>query len=1475
MTSQITSQVSTFMALSGLAATNALLDDPRPAWVWGDDGKSILWSNPAGAAFFGVRSLAGLADLSGLSRAPARPHIARVAASGAEDRDTTERLRFYRGLRVMLLTCSCRRLALPGGGSGALIIANDAPTAARGAPAATDLVALVDNAALGAAMLFSADGSLAAHVGPLDPPPFDTVRARLQRAKHVPVRTDLPVGDAHHAAAILTLDGGEVLVTLAAQPLPDSAPDTAPGTAPDAGTDERAETQDGDAPDESERPTATPDDTTRDAPAPSRRRGWSAAAGGLFGFASATRFLSPSPSADRPTADAQEANTPPPSVDTTPEETVAASEVPTADVAADMASEPAQETPETPDGGPEAPDVGDAAMASETEPPVDDVPTDVPAETADRTGADAPVTPEAEDASAERVAAPEDTFGTDDDAHGDTPENARAEAPSVADATQDAPEDASEDETSEDQAGDGDAAEPGPDAEDLDAVLSADTADSGFVFAPRGRPVRFAWKMDVDRRFTFLSPEFAEALGPEAADVVGLTWDEVAERFDLDRDGRVAAALKRRDTWSGRSVDWPVSGAALRVPVDMAALPAFDRFRVFEGFRGFGVCRTADAVDDPDALGRSLTREPPAQAGAALTAGLAADVTAPDHGTADETGDDTDGEPGEAHAEPAATEDDRTGDLQAPDERAEGGPDADLFADAGDAPARDVEAADAESVGDDANAGMIAAGADALADDSPTPLADDAPAQPEEHAEDRTEATPDATAGADETDARDDHAAADDDATAHPEADAGEPETAEGVDAADAADAPGEHAEIDAGIEAGGIAADDDGTQDATVDDTPSKTVAETPPATPETPPLTPPAEDPALATSRLSRPEREAFRKIAETLGRTTQAPADATSPDAGGGIERTVDLQAADLQAALETSGEASSETSGETDRDADGQSDEAPASPDAAPDSAPDAANVHRLPLRATGAASGDAADADPDLDPETDMAAGIPDTVRTRLLDRLPVGVAIVAGDLVGYANATLLDLLGFADLRQLNDAGGLDALFAEPEHWPSTVPGAETERTMRLNLADGSTRPVKARLHAVPWNGETALMMSLLDRHDPAQEAALDKLHEVQTALASAEAHLSEMDAVLETATDGVLILDEAAGIVKVNRSAEALFNASRDDMVGEDLTSFLAPESHRDARDYFDGLAKNGVASVLNDGREVIGQVYGGGLIPLFMTIGRVGAAPDGLHYCAVLRDITQWKTAEEELTDAKRQAETASSKKSDFLAKISHEIRTPLNAIIGFSEVMMEERFGPIGNDRYKGYLRDIHNSGSHIMSLINDLLDLSKIEAGKLDLTFEAVSANDIIRECVALMQPQANRERVIIRASLPGSVPSIVADGRSIRQVVLNLLSNAIKFNQPGGQVIVSTALEDSGEVILRVRDTGLGMSQKDLESAMEPFRQLHTARHGGGTGLGLPLTKALVEANRASFRIDSELNQGTLVEITFPPQRVLAE
>ena len=227
-----------------------------------------------------------------------------------------------------------------------------------------------------------------------------------------------------------------------------------------------------------------------------------------------------------------------------------------------------------------------------------------------------------------------------------------------------------------------------------------------------------------------------------------------------------------------------------------------------------------------------------------------------------------------------------------------------------------------------------------------------------------------------------------------------------------------------------------------------------------------------------------------------------------------------------------------------------------------------------------------------------------------------------------------------------------------------------------------------------------------------------------------------------------------------------------------------------------------------------------------------------------------------------------ASAAKTDFLAQVTHEIRTPLHAILGFAEVMMEERFGPIGNDRYRDYLKDIHTSGKHVMSLADDLLDLSKIESGKLELEFAPVDANSVIRECVSLMQPQAARERVILRVSLFDRLPQVMVDERSLKQVMLNLMSNAVKFNEPGGQVIVSTAVDAGGQAVIRVRDTGVGMSESEVGVALEPFGQIGRAGRKGGVGLGLPLTKALVEANKAEFSIKSRREHGTLIEIAFP-------
>ena len=368
----------------------------------------------------------------------------------------------------------------------------------------------------------------------------------------------------------------------------------------------------------------------------------------------------------------------------------------------------------------------------------------------------------------------------------------------------------------------------------------------------------------------------------------------------------------------------------------------------------------------------------------------------------------------------------------------------------------------------------------------------------------------------------------------------------------------------------------------------------------------------------------------------------------------------------------------------------------------------------------------------------------------------------------------------------------------------------------------------------------------------------------------------ELRAILDTASDGIITLDAQSRIHSFSAGAEAIFGYRIAEVAGKSFAELFVPESRRVLRDYLAALQGPGLASVFNDGREVQAVVKQGGTVPLFLTIGRLQAPKSQAAFCAVVRDITQWKKTESELREAKEKAEATSRQKSEFLARISHELRTPLNAIMGFSEVMRLARFGEIENEKYRGYVNDIHASGSHLLSLINDLLDIAKVEAGKLELNFTAVNLGEVIDHAMKMLQEEATSARVVLRKAWPQGLPNVVADLRSMRQIMLNLLSNAIKFTDPGGEVIVSGQLTEAGELKLRVKDTGIGMDADQLRHALEPFRRVLTeGREAQGTGLGLPLTKALAEANRAAFAISSEPRKGTLAEITFPTTRVLAE
>ncbi|MCM2291347.1 ATP-binding protein [Allorhizobium sp. BGMRC 0089] len=903
-------------------------------------------------------------------------------------------------------------------------------------------------------------------------------------------------------------------------------------------------------------------------------------------------------------------------------------------------------------------------------------------------------------------------------------------------------------------------------------------ATGAFVFAPKLRAMRFVWKIDALGRFTEISPEFAQAVGPHAAAIKGQAFSDVAALFDLDPEGRIGELLKKRDTWSGKTILWPVEGTTLRVPVDIAALPTYTRQREFDGFRGFGVVRLADVIEDPDRVGLTLAPE-----------------------TGRETG--TEIETKAPVAEPPVFGDSET--------------------DAASIPALTMPAA------------------------SPLPEEE----EPKQQEQEQQEPVQDEAAQGE----------------AMPEAAPAAPDDAEQTPVLSMTSSQKDE-QGRSGSEK--PVTDEAGTGEPAplaLTETPSRRLSD----------RVVQMEDRRIrGREGLSPVEQAAFKEIARRLDALGVKIKPSSLDEAANGNDE------------IDNPGPATDEPQQDTmvADDAVANAAEASALPIAANDSAA---------IKTAPEASGPSAQ-QPETEPTDNSAppsrdavirASVPGampisrrdvTFTPDVLDMLPVALLAHRGDRLIHANPEFLSLTGYRSLADLEQAGGLDALMQRME----IAEDGKNRNSLMIVRQTDETIPVSAHLQSIRWEEASALLLALVpERQESATlpeeqpPAAAPATAQAETETRNLAAEVAELRSILETATDGVVTLGAEGDIRTMNGAASGLFNYDEADLVGRPFVTLFAHESQRLVMEYLASLSGHGVASVLNDGREVMGRESSGGYLPLFMTIGRL---PSSNGFCAVIRDIAQWKRTEEELRNAKRAAETANQHKSDFLARVSHEIRTPLNAIIGFADIMANERFGPIGHSRYSEYAADIGRSGRHVLDIVNDLLDISKIEAGQMQLDFTTVNLNETVAEGVALVQPQANAERVIIRTALSQNLPDVVADLRSIRQIVLNILSNAIRFTPPGGQIIVSTGLEANGSVILRVRDTGIGMSRAELEQAMKPFRQVATngvRLRGDGTGLGLPLTKAMVDANKAQFSIQSAPNEGTLVEIAFPSQRVLAE
>lgn len=258
------------------------------------------------------------------------------------------------------------------------------------------------------------------------------------------------------------------------------------------------------------------------------------------------------------------------------------------------------------------------------------------------------------------------------------------------------------------------------------------------------------------------------------------------------------------------------------------------------------------------------------------------------------------------------------------------------------------------------------------------------------------------------------------------------------------------------------------------------------------------------------------------------------------------------------------------------------------------------------------------------------------------------------------------------------------------------------------------------------------------------------------------------------------------------------------------------------------------------------------------------------------VNDITGLKQVEAELRAAKELAEHGNRAKSMFLANMSHELRTPLNAISGFSEIIAQELFGPLGDSRYGEYAQDIHASGQHLLAIINDILDLSRIEEGQDALDESENTVSSIIEACMPLVRERASSAQVRIEMDIADNLPPVLVDLRRIKQILINLLSNAIKFTDMGGKVTVNATIDLAGTMEIAVSDTGIGMQAEDVPRALEPFGQIDSslARRYEGTGLGLSLAKQLTEAHGGRLVIESEPGVGTTVRLQLPPERIIA-
>ena len=362
-------------------------------------------------------------------------------------------------------------------------------------------------------------------------------------------------------------------------------------------------------------------------------------------------------------------------------------------------------------------------------------------------------------------------------------------------------------------------------------------------------------------------------------------------------------------------------------------------------------------------------------------------------------------------------------------------------------------------------------------------------------------------------------------------------------------------------------------------------------------------------------------------------------------------------------------------------------------------------------------------------------------------------------------------------------------------------------------------------------------------------------------------------AIFESVADAIITINQAGIVQLFSHGAERIFGHSAGDVIGRNVKMLMPDEYARDHDGYVIRYRGTGASSAIGARRDYMGLRKDGTTFPMDMVINEMRIAGQRM-FTGIIRDITERKEAEEEVLAAKGQAELANRAKSEFLANMSHELRTPLNAIIGFSDMIRGQMFGPIGSPKYLEYVKDINQSGEHLLALINDILDLSKIEVGKDELHEEAIDVSKAVGSCLHLIKERAKKAGVSLKSEIADGLPPLYADERKLKQILINLLSNAVKFTPAGGKVTIKTWFRPDDGYVLQVADTGIGIAREDIPNAFAPFQQIDSDlnRKYEGTGLGLPLAKSLVELHGGELELESEPGVGTTVKIRFPVERV---